>query len=43
VIDLFQYQTAMIKKIDLILNFDKNIPNLVEQTAIRLKQVLVNY
>jgi signal transduction histidine kinase/ActR/RegA family two-component response regulator len=41
VIDLFQYQ-AMNKKIDLILNFDKNIPNLVEADAIRLKQVLVN-
>jgi signal transduction histidine kinase len=31
VIDLFQYQ-AMNKKIDLI-NFDKNIPNLVEADA----------
>jgi signal transduction histidine kinase/ActR/RegA family two-component response regulator len=41
VIDLFQYQ-AMNKKIDLILNFDKKIPKLVQADAIRLKQVVVN-
>jgi signal transduction histidine kinase/ActR/RegA family two-component response regulator len=41
VIDLFQYQ-AMNKKIDLVLNFNKNVPKLVQADAIRLKQVLVN-
>ena len=41
VIDLFKYQTKM-KKIDLVLNLDPNVPKFVQADAIRLKQVLVN-
>lgn len=41
VIDLFKYQ-ASLKKIDLILNIDKNVPQYVFADSIRLKQILVN-
>jgi PAS domain S-box-containing protein len=41
VIDLFIYQ-ADLKKIELLLNVDKNVPQYIIVDSVRLKQVLVN-
>jgi signal transduction histidine kinase/CheY-like chemotaxis protein len=41
VMNLFQYQ-ATNKKIDFVLNFDKNVPKFVKADGVKLKQVLLN-
>ncbi|WP_338648275.1 response regulator [Flavobacterium sp. KS-LB2] len=41
VIDIFKYD-AELRKIDLLLNLDKNVPNYVFVDSVRLKQILVN-
>ena len=41
VVDLFKYQ-ANLKKIDLILNIDSNVPQYILADSVRLKQILVN-
>lgn len=41
VVDLFNYQ-ANLKKIDLVLNIDSNVPQYIMGDSVRLKQILVN-
>ncbi|MFE3869074.1 PAS domain S-box protein [Flavobacterium sp. LS2P90] len=41
VVDLFKYQ-ANLKKLDLTLNIDSNVPHYILADSVRLKQILVN-